>query len=184
AAPIQSRRAAAIVQRAARRDVARGTAARAARIRRAIPRSRPWIHAEASDESRHHRLGASERPARRHRHRAADTIRPVLRRALVALVRPANPRADPMAHPDDPQRALNASTSDAPAETASAPSPPSLAPRTIALVSVVALAICVLAYLAIAVPGKWFPSVPERASGAAQLSMPRGTATKAGDELI
>jgi len=89
-----------------------------------------------------------------------------------------------LAHPDDPQRALNASTSDAPAETASPPSPPSLAPRTIALVSVVALAICVLAYLAIAVPGKWFPSVPERASGAAQLSMPRGTATKAGDELI
>ena len=43
---------------------------------------------------------------------------------------------------------------------------------------------CLLAYLAIAVPGKWFPSVPERASGAAQLSMPRGVAAKSGDELI
>src|SRR4029079_10810075 len=183
AAPIQSRRAAAIVQRAARRDVARGTAARAARIRRAIPRSRPWIHAEASDESRHHRLGASERPARRHRHRAADTIRPVLRRALVALVRPADPRADPLAHPDDPQRALTATPDSAPSGMP-VPAPVSIRPRTIALAFAAALALCLLAYLAYAVPGRWISSAAEQAFGATRLSVPRGTATLAGNDLV
>lgn len=47
-----------------------------------------------------------------------------------------------------------------------------------------ALALCVLGYVAIAVPGKWFPSATERASGIAQLTLPRGVATRSGDELI
>ena len=51
-------------------------------------------------------LGPGQRPARRQRSRAADTIRPVLHRQLVALVRPADPRAHALAHPDEPQRAL------------------------------------------------------------------------------
>jgi hypothetical protein len=89
-----------------------------------------------------------------------------------------------LAHPDDPQRALNESPSAAPVEAPPPVTPPSLAPRAIALVFVTSLALCVLGYVAIAVPGKWFPSVTARASGVAQLSMPRGVATRSGDELI
>jgi len=51
-------------------------------------------------------------------------------------------------------------------------------------VFVAALALCLLGYIVIAVPGKWFPSVTERASGVAQLTMPRGVATRSADELI
>ena len=54
----------------------------------------------------HHGLGAGQRPARRQRSRATDTIRPLLHRQLVAVVRPAHPGADTLAYPEEPQRPL------------------------------------------------------------------------------
>ena len=60
----------------------------------------PRLHAEAPGEGGHHGLGAGQRPARRQRSRAADTIRSLLHRQLVAVVRPAHPRADALAYPE------------------------------------------------------------------------------------
>lgn len=88
-----------------------------------------------------------------------------------------------MAHPDDTQRALSATLADASAATPLEPSAPP-APRTIALAFGAALIACLLAYLAYAVPGRWFSPAAEKVYGAAQLSLPRGAATVAADELV
>ena len=47
-----------------------------------------------------------------------------------------------------------------------------------------AIVCCLLAYLAYAVPGRWFSTASEKSYGAAQLSTPRGVATVSGNELI
>jgi hypothetical protein len=78
---------------------------------------------------------------------------------------------------------LTAEPSDAYAEPA-LPAPPSLAPRTVAIVAIAAVVVCLLVYLAFAVPGRWLPSAPERAYGAAQLTIPRGIAGISGTELV
>jgi hypothetical protein len=88
-----------------------------------------------------------------------------------------------LAHPDDSQRALTAPPADVSVEVSPA-SPRSLARSTVAGVFVAALSLCVLAYLAYAVPGRWFSSAADKAYPARQLTMPRGTATIVGDELI
>jgi hypothetical protein len=54
----------------------------------------------------------------------------------------------------------------------------------IALLFVAGLAIALVAYLAAAVPGPWFPSVPELAWKAGDLRPARGQATRNGDEWI
>ena len=47
-----------------------------------------------------------------------------------------------------------------------------------------AIVCCLLAYLAYAVPGRWFSTASEKSYGAEQLSTPRGFATVSGNELI
>jgi hypothetical protein len=88
-----------------------------------------------------------------------------------------------LAHSDDSQRALTGTPTEAPAETRSE-TPQSLAPRTVALAFGAAIVFCLLAYLAYAVPGRWFPAASEKAYGATQLTMPRGGAAVRGDELV
>ena len=116
----------------------------------------------------------------------ADTIRPVLHRELVALVRPANPRADALAHPDEPQRALTRCTARrarrsrrprrSPAvaraahDCASCPWSPSRS--------------CVLAVPRDRRAGHVVPfGAPNARPARPQLTMPRGTAAIDGDEL-
>lgn len=50
--------------------------------------------------------------------------------------------------------------------------------------SFVAFAVCVLAYLAMAVPGRWFPGASPTSWGAEALAVSRGTGTLAGGELV
>ena len=88
-----------------------------------------------------------------------------------------------MAHPDDSQRALTAPPADVPVEVPPAPDRP-LARTTVAGVFIAALVVCLLAYLAYAVPGRWFSSATDKAYVARQLTLPRGTATIVGDELV
>ena len=64
------------------------------------------------------------------------------------------------------------------------PSPPSFSPRLTASLFGVALAACLLLYLALAVPGRWFSSATDKSYGARELSMSRGVARIAGDELL
>jgi len=47
-----------------------------------------------------------------------------------------------------------------------------------------ALAACTLLYLAVAVHGRWWTSVPDRAFNADQLAVARGSAVRDGDELV
>jgi hypothetical protein len=61
AAAALARRAAAALERARRPDEPRGTAARAAHLRRAVPRVDPALHAAPPREGGHHRLGAGPR---------------------------------------------------------------------------------------------------------------------------
>ena len=56
--------------------------------------------------------------------------------------------------------------------------------RRAAIAFLFALAGCTLAYLAFAVQGKWFSSVPERFFGANTLVMARGSAIREGEELV
>jgi len=89
---------------------------------------------------------------------------------------------------DEPQRPL---TSDA---TASAAGPEAAAPasdpsrrhawRRVALIFVVALSLSVLAYLALAVPGAWFPSAAPRTWEAGNLALTRGSGVLNGGELV
>jgi len=78
---------------------------------------------------------------------------------------------------------LTATADDAPSGTP-VPTPVSIRPRTIALAFVAGLVLCVLAYLAYAVPGRWTSSATEQSFGATRLTVPRGTAALAGDELV
>jgi len=79
---------------------------------------------------------------------------------------------------------VNAAPAVAPAGPARPSAAQSLAPRTIAIVALASVALCLLVYLALAVPGRWLPSATERAFGATQLAMPRGVAGIAGSELV
>lgn len=54
----------------------------------------------------------------------------------------------------------------------------------IALVFVAALLLCILGYLAFAVPASWAPSASPRAWSAKDLAVARGTGTLAADELV
>jgi hypothetical protein len=78
---------------------------------------------------------------------------------------------------------LTATADDVPSGTP-VPTPVSIRPRTIALAFAAGLALCVLAYLAYAVPGRWISSAAEQSFGATRLSVPRGTAALAGEELV
>ena len=77
-----------------------------------------------------------------------------------------------MAHPDDRERPLTAAL------------PESLKARSVALVFAASLVACLVAYLALATPGRWFSSAPDRGHGAKALQLPRGAATLRGDELV
>ena len=79
---------------------------------------------------------------------------------------------------------MNAAPAVAPAGPARPSAAQSLAPRTIAIVALASVALCLLVYLVLAVPGRWLPSATERAFGATQLAMPRGVAGIAGSELV
>ena len=102
-----------------------------------------------------------------------------------------------MAHPDDAQRALNATSADISAQLpseplvvssgstpAEAPKRSGLAPGLLALIFAAAALVCALAYLGYAVPGGWFASAGDRPYAANQLTMPRGTASVIGNELV
>ena len=78
---------------------------------------------------------------------------------------------------------MTATPDDAPSGTP-VPTPVSIHPRSIALAFAAALALCLLAYLAYAVPGRWISSAAEQSFGATRLSVPRGTAALAGDDLV
>ena len=64
-----------------------GPRARAAGLRRTVPAQHPALHGTPPRESRHHRLGAGQRPARRYLHRRAHQVRPVVHRKLVFVAR-------------------------------------------------------------------------------------------------
>ncbi len=66
AAQAVHRRAAPVHQRPDGRHEPGGAAAGAAGVCRAVPPEHPALHGSAPREGRHHRLGASQRPARRH----------------------------------------------------------------------------------------------------------------------
>ena len=53
-----------------------------------------------------------------------------------------------------------------------------------ALLFAVALLLCVIGYLSVAVPGAWFPRAETKSWGARDLAMVRGTGTIVGDELV
>src|SRR6478735_9529497 len=69
----------------------------------------------------------------------------------------------------------------------SSPAPSTLPGRRllkIAIVFLAALLLCVLAYLAVAVPGAWFPQATSRAYVAKDLVVTRGSGSLVGDELV
>jgi len=86
--------------------------------------------------------------------------------------------------PESASPAMPPAASSAPAEL------PTVAPghsRTLlglAALFVAALLCCVLAYLALAVPGKWFPGASPRAWGVKDLTVARGTGGIVDDELV
>ena len=86
-AQVESRRAAAALERAPRRHVDCRTAAGAAAFRRAVQAPHPAVHAAAQGEGGTDRLGAGERVAGQHAAREADRIRFVLHRELVGAPR-------------------------------------------------------------------------------------------------
>ena len=66
---------------------------------------------------------------------------------------------------------------------AASPGPP-LAPARVALLFGASLVACVVAYLAFAVPGRWFSPVSDEAYGVHRLVLSRGTGAIAGDALV
>src|SRR5205085_5069673 len=104
----QSRRAAAAVQCAARRDEPGRPSARAAVVRGRLSASCAALHAAAQGEGRDHRLGADQRLAGQHLDREAHRVRPLLHRALVPRLRHQDPAADRLARLPQPERLLTA----------------------------------------------------------------------------
>jgi hypothetical protein len=56
--------------------------------------------------------------------------------------------------------------------------------RTIGLVFAAATLVCVLAYLAATVPGRWFPGASPKSWTASELTLVRGAGARSGDELV
>ncbi len=152
--------------------VARWPSPGAAGVRRAIPATDPRLHAKTSRQGWNYRLGAGQRPARGHGPCAPYRIRSVLHRQLVAPVRPAHSLPDPLAHSDQPQRALTAD--DAPTRSVLRP----------LLALAAAIVVLLLAYLALAVPASWFPSSSDKQWGARDFTLPRGIGGMVNNELI
>ena len=90
-----------------RRDVDRRAASGAPGVRATLQARYSGLHAEAPGQGRHHRLGAGQRPSRRHEPRTADPVRPLLHRELVDLVRPAHHRPHAAPHRAQQERVLN-----------------------------------------------------------------------------
>ena len=74
----------------------------------------------------------------------------------------------------------------APATPPASASPPTklLSPSRIALLFAASLAACLVAYLAVALPGRWFSSAQDQAYRASQLTVSRGAAQLVGDDLV
>ncbi len=87
AAPDGSRRAAAALERAARRHVDCRPASRTSVFRRAVQAPDSAVHAAPQGQGRHHRVGAGQRLARQHVARKAHRVRSVLHRELVGRAR-------------------------------------------------------------------------------------------------
>jgi len=95
--------------------------------------------------------------------------------------------------PDHPQPAAP-SSGDAPPEAPSAtrapssaqvPAAPSLrGPAAVILLFALALLVCVAAYLALAVPGPWFPGVAAKTWAAQDMTLTRGDGALVGSELV
>ena len=94
AASLRFRRAAAVVERPARRHVNCRSTSRTAVLRRAVQAPHSPVHAAAQGQGRHHRLGASQRLARQHLPREANRVRSLLHRELVGCARPEDHVAD------------------------------------------------------------------------------------------
>ena len=92
-APHEHRRAAAAVERAARRHEPRRTAARTRLPRRAVQRVGVRLPRPPPPAGRPHRLGAGARPARRHVAARTGALRQPVHRALVVVARRRDPRA-------------------------------------------------------------------------------------------
>ena len=93
---------------------------------------------------------------------------------------------DPVAHPDESQRALTAADASPPAPPP-APAAEPLVPRgplRSFQILTGALFLVLLAYVAVAVPASWFPSSPEKDWGVRDMTMPRGTGSNVNNELI
>ncbi|MEO8345768.1 MAG: hypothetical protein ABI607_08745 [Betaproteobacteria bacterium] len=98
--------------------------------------------------------------------------------------------SDPLAHPDEPQRALTGD--EAPLPALETPAAHALAPRAPSTLSAVrtlwilasALFVVLLGYLAFAVPASWFPSSPPLEWSARDMTMPRGTGAVVNNELV
>src|SRR5439155_7482138 len=186
-APLQPRRAAATPQRAEERHVACRTAPGAPRVRARVPSAHSGLHAEAPRPGRTYWTGTGQRPSRRQRSRAADTIRPVLHRQLVDLVRPADPWSHALAHPDEPQRALASAIGEpsAAAREAAAPAIPE-SRRAIGVVFALfalALAALLAGYLAVTIPGDWFSGAVPKVYDAKSLAVAVGTGSMDGITL-
>jgi hypothetical protein len=93
-----------------------------------------------------------------------------------------------MAQPDNPQ--VTPHSGAAAASIATGPIGASVANTIhgtlvrVAIALAVAGMVCLIGYLASALPGKWFPSVSQVGFAARELGMSRGTATLEGDDLM
>ena len=199
----EPRRAAAVHQCAARRDVAGRPAARAAGVRRALQASRsPATCRSICVKAGHHRLGAGQRLARRHRpaRSGSSTTSTTSRtgrcgsicassrlpsRTSFAAATPGSQRMPEFEIPREPNLQdddIRSATGDPgmPAQAA----PPRRDALFGALILVSALLGCTIAYLALTVPGPWFPHASPKAWNVKDLALARGVGSVAGDELV
>ena len=90
----------------------------------------------------------------------------------------------PISPAPDPTPAEVASASDVPGvETPLPQAHPGLPFRRLATIFVAAFALCVLAYLVVAVPGKWFAAASTQSFGPKELQVTKGASRIAGEEL-
>jgi hypothetical protein len=85
-----------------------------------------------------------------------------------------------VAHPDEPQRPLTNAGADGARDGAPAANPA----REALVVFVAALAVCIVGYLALAVPGPWFPSASPKGWAARELTLAHGAGVLERGELV
>src|SRR6185437_1639451 len=153
---------------------------------------------------------AGQRFSRRHEPARAHSVRPLLHRELVAVVRLAHHCADGDPHFPESQRALSEDNrhmaeldtragasltspqNDTPSDSHDAAPPSSAAtasgPRRdvlrAALIFLAVLLACALGCLAVVVPGAWFPRATPQTWPVKNLTLARGVGRVIGNELV